>query len=215
MSLDYEIASQAFAFLGNSLLAPMSQTSPAGLLPEFWEEFPDFDNKKVGDAIEGCLEFAREAHRREGAGENMVERVSVEYTRLFMGPPRPAAAPWETAYRGAQGADGFVGFGEATVAMRRTLANLGLEVRNQNNQYADHMGIELLCLSAMLGRVEGGDCEAADILDFISERPLSWCDDFAAKVSGAMPGGYFSSLVNLVSAMLHMFEEELGEDFRD
>ena len=68
MSLDYEIASQAFAFLGNSLLAPMSQTSPAGLLPEFWEEFPDFDNKEVGDAIEGCLEFAREAHRREGAG---------------------------------------------------------------------------------------------------------------------------------------------------
>lgn len=213
MSLDYEIASQAFAFLGNSLLAPMSQTSPAGLSPEFWEEFPDFGNKEVGDAIEGCLEFACEAHRREEAGENMVERVSVEYTRLFMGPPRPAAAPWETAYRGAQGADEFVGFGEATVAMRRTLANLGLEVRNQNNQYADHMGIELLCLSAMLERVEGGDCEAADILDFILERPLSWCDDFAAKVSGAMPKGYFAPLVNLVSAMLHMLEEELGRDF--
>ncbi len=34
---------EALAFAGNSLLAPMNQTGTAGLLPEFWRDFPSFD----------------------------------------------------------------------------------------------------------------------------------------------------------------------------
>jgi hypothetical protein len=39
--------SRAYAFLGNSLLAPMTQTGDYGLDPSFWESFPSFGNKGI------------------------------------------------------------------------------------------------------------------------------------------------------------------------
>lgn len=208
MSLDYAAASQVFAFLGNSLLKPMSQTADAGLIPEFWEEFPDFGDGRVRAAVGECLTFARDAKRRTEAGENMIERVSVEFTRLFVGPPRPAAPPWETAYRATGKSDGFVGFGEATVAMRHVLADLGLEVRNENNQYADHMGIELLCLSEMLRRVGEGAFLSDDARRFAETHPLFWCDALSERIQEMYPKGYFAALTKLAAAMLRMFGQE-------
>lgn len=204
---ELDTLAEAFAFLGNSLLRPMSQTSDAGLSPEFWDAFPAGRSASSKSALEGCRAFALAASSAAEAGEDAVERASVEYTRLFVGPPRPAAAPWETAYRGAQGPDGFVGYGEATVAMRNALRGLGLEIRNENNQYADHMGIELLCLSEMLKRAAKGALPDSEMLAFLRERPLSWADAFAAKVEEACADGYFAPLTALVAAMLHDLSE--------
>lgn len=44
-----------------------------------------------------------------------------------------------------------VGFDQATFEMRVLLRNAGLEVSIENNQYADHVGIELLYTSALCG----------------------------------------------------------------
>lgn len=144
--------SEAFAFIGNSLLKPMSQTEEVGLEPAFWAQFPDFGDERVTAALAALGDFAVRAQERQDAGENMVERVSVEYTKLFIGPPRPAAAPWETFYRGDGHAEAAVGFGQATFEMRELLRQNGLAVSNENNQYADHMGIELLLLSVLARR---------------------------------------------------------------
>ena len=54
-----------------------------------------------------------------------------------------------------------MGFGRATFEMRETLRSLGLEVRNENNQYEDHIGIELLCLSRSAARRGAGTLEDA------------------------------------------------------
>ena len=54
---------------------------------------------------------------------------------------RPRLLPWETMYRGE---NVTVGFGQATFEMRELLREAGLEVRNVNDQYEDHLGIELL-----------------------------------------------------------------------
>lgn len=144
--------SEAFAFIGNSLLKPMSQTEEVGLEPAFWAQFPDFGDERVTAALAALGDFAVRAQERQGAGENVVERVSVEYTKLFIGPPRPAAAPWETFYRGDGSTEVAVGFGQATFEMRELLRRNGLAVSNENNQYADHMGIELLLLSVLARR---------------------------------------------------------------
>lgn len=45
-----------------------------------------------------------------------------------------------------------VGFGEPTFQMREVLRSLGLEVAGPSNQYEDHLGLELLCLSEMCRR---------------------------------------------------------------
>lgn len=193
----------AFAFLGNSLLAPMTQTSPAGLDSSFWDAFPDFDNDAVRAAAGGCRAFAAEAQRAFEAGEDAVQAVAVEYTKLFIGPPRPLAAPWETMHR----SDSAVGFGQAAFGMKQALRDVGLEVKNENNQYPDHMGIELLLLSELCRRAANAEGEErvqaeSKAVSFAQEHPASWVESLESAVSSAYPSGYFAPLLALAKTLL-------------
>ena len=95
-----------------------------------------------------------------------------------------------------------VGFGEPTVAMQSVLRGVGLEVSNENNQYADHMGIELLALSEMLRRVQTGALDAEKAAAFTREHPAAWMGAFHAKVHEAAPGGYFDHLLAVAETLL-------------
>ncbi len=235
--IPWKTLSEAYAFIGNSLLKPMTMTSTVGLDPAFWASFPTFDDAAVAEVVAACARYAEEAPaaprrartspscrgrgrggvrtlrrggaRRAEAGEDEPQRVAVEYTKLFVGPPSPAAAPWETMYRGQ---DVTVGFGQATFEMRELLREAGLEVRNVNNQYEDHLGIELLYLSSLCARA---DADAADapalesVADFIEKHPLSWVDAFRARIAEAAPDGYFVSLAGLARALLAWHAEAL------
>ena len=50
---------QRFAFLGNSLLSPMSQTSAIGLEPDFWLQFPVLEDRHVRAPCEKLAEWAK------------------------------------------------------------------------------------------------------------------------------------------------------------
>ena len=163
----------------------------------------------MAEAVAACARYAEGAVQRAEAGEDEPQRAAVEYTKLFVGPPSPAAAPWETMYRGE---NVTVGFGQATFEMRELLREAGLEVRNVNNQYEDHLGIELLYLSSLCARA---DADAADapalesVADFIEKHPLSWVDAFRARIAEAAPDGYFVSLAGLARALLAWHAEAL------
>ena len=199
---------EALAFLGNSLLAPMSQTETIGLDPVFWASFPDFEDEGIAAALGACAAYARGAQAYADDGGDPVQRESVEYTKLFVGPPRPAAAPWETVQRVGGAA---VGFGEPTFAMQRLLREAGLEVSNENNQYADHIGIELLYASVLCARAleasSAGDGETvaqldAQIAGFVREHPLGWIGKLIAAVEEAEPDGYIACLLRLAKSLL-------------
>lgn len=199
---------EALAFIGNSLLAPMNQTGTVGLVPEFWQQFPTFDDVKVALALERCQAYATEAQALVADGGDAVQKVSVEYTKLFVGPPSPAAAPWETMHRG----DGAtVGFGEATFEMQRLLREAGLEVSNENNQYADHIGIELLYASVLCNRAAeaagAGDVAresetAAQLAQFVDAHPVAWIGRLITAVTEAAANGYIVRLLELAQAIL-------------
>jgi len=199
---------EALAFVGNSLLAPMNQTGTVGLEPEFWESFPSFDDVHVAVALEACGAYAVAAQQLAAEGGNPVQQASVEYTKLFVGPPRPAAAPWETMYRpGSEGAT--VGFGQATFEMRALLREAGLEVSNENNQYADHIGIELLYASVLCERLAqaDGDIEAQEELaeklkGFAQNHPLAWIGKLQVAVASVEPTGYIAALIELGRSLL-------------
>lgn len=216
---EFEALADAYAFLGNSLLRPMSQTAPVGLDAGFWTAFPDFGSEAAAAA---ARELALWAEAGSSAAEtDRVRDVSVEYTQLFVGPPKPAAPPWETMNR-AEGVT--VGFGEPTFQMRQLLGAVGLELSNENRQYEDHMGIELLYLSELCRRAGAGkgmaagaaasepadDAEAVEAAadaapepaEFIAKHPLAWIDFFSARVQAAAPDGYFVRLLALTKALL-------------
>lgn len=193
---------KAYGFLGNSLLKPMSQTATIGIDPGFWAEFPDFDDAGIRGAIVRCGRYADGARSYAENGGDAVERVSVEHTRLFVGPPSPAAAPWETMHR-AEGAS--AGFGEPTFQMRRLLREAGLELHNENRQYEDHIGIELLYLSTRctaMGEAADPGTEAKAVLSFIESHPGSWIASLRKCAEETYPDGYIAALLDVAGNLL-------------
>lgn len=226
---------QRFAFLGNSLLSPMSQTSAIGLEPDFWLQFPVLGDQYVRASCEKLAKWAK-AYKgiptKEGAEsieesakdrknqedltiqqnlathqnlktQRKVAGVSVEFTHLFVGPPRPSAYPWETFYRG----EGITnGFGHATLEMKQALQEIGLKLDNKNNQYEDHIGIELLYISELCSK--GIDAVVAH-KSFIEAHPLSWIDKLQASIHAEIPGGYFDLVVGLTKELLISFKKNI------
>lgn len=185
--------SESLAFLGNSLLAPMSQTGHVGFDPSFWASFPDFADEGVREALGRLSSYAQNAQVRARCGENVVQQVSVEYAKLFVGPPKPAAPAWETAWRGG----GAIGYGEAAVQMRHLLSDIGLEVSNGNNQYPDHIGIELLYASTLCRMIAAGAASADGLRAFLEDHPLHWIGDLRSAVKQATCGGYYEAVLML------------------
>ena len=189
----------------------MTQRTAVGLDPAFWEAFPLFDDEGVADAVQDCAAWAAEYERRcDAAGQDAVERCAVEYTRLFVGPPRPAVAPWETAHRAAaDGADSTVGFGRATFEMRELLRNAGLQLCNENRQYEDHMGIELLLLSELCRRAAANDgLAAAEASAFAADHPAAWVEGLRSAAAEAVPDGYYAGLLGVAAALLSVVVRE-------
>ena len=155
-----------------------------------------------------------------------MQRASVEFAHLFVGPPKPAVAPWETFYR-QQGC--AVGFGDATHQMRTALRDNGLELAQASRQYEDHMGIELLLASELCRRAgegedwgadagcvpsaasEGADANTQNALsaaqhavDFVRARPLSWMPALREAVERESPNGFYAPLLQLTQALLEL-----------
>lgn len=220
---DWRSASELYAFLGNSLLDPMNRTEAVGLDVEFWIAISRMFNGSLEGEATALASWAN-GHAHESR-EHVVRDVSVEFTHLFVGPPKPAAAPWESAYGNVES---HVGFGAATHEMRGIMRDMGLSLQNESNQYEDHIGIELLIASEMCRRIADGlscgvacsvveeidaapqrsDSNDGDVMDalrfaeYVNEHPLRWIGKMRARVSAEAPDGYFVRMLGLAEAAL-------------
>ena len=206
MQIDWRTLSQAYAFLGNTLLKPMTMTSSVGLSSDFWNLFPRFDDTAINNACQDLSDYVGTLLASQDEA-HAIQVCSIEFTKLFVGPPSPSAPPWETMYM----ADNVtVGFGQATFDMKQRLRDIGLEVSNENNQYADHLGIELLYLAQLCSSSEQAKDENIQLNpdrltrleEFIQKHPLSWIISFRDKIEQTYPDGYFVRICNLIYALL-------------
>ena len=223
------------AIAGNALLTPPLQAgaqSAAIFDACLWEELAACEDAEVANAVDKLVKYldrceeaaaaSREAQAgvcildaRDGASnlDDRVQRASVEFAHLFVGPPKPAVAPWETFYC-QQGC--AVGFGEATHQMRAALRDNGLELAQAGRQYEDHMGIELLLASELCRRAGEGEDWGADAntqnalsaaqhaVDFVRTRPLSWMPALREAVERESPNGFYAPLLQLTQALLEL-----------
>lgn len=189
--MDMNELGQAFALVGNLLLSPMSQIGDQGVDASFWRAVPTLGDEAADEAARAMAGWCESADWSRF--ESLVQMVSVEYTRLFIGPPEPAAAPWETMYALGGAA---CGFGEPTFQMRELLREAGLELGGGNRQYEDHMGVELLLLSEL--------CGTGGARKFAEEHPRAWIGPFSERVSAAAPDGYYRLLLAYAARLLDL-----------
>lgn len=91
--------------------------------------------------------------------------------------------------------------------MRRLLREVGLELHNENRQYEDHIGIELLYLSTRctaMGEATAteAEAEAKAVLSFIESHPGSWIDSLRKRAEETYPDGYIAALLDVAGSLL-------------
>ncbi len=121
--------------------------------------------------------------------QNLDAAALFEYNRLFVGPGKLLAPPYESAYRNAQG----LVMQEETLLVRQFYLQAGIEVSNKNAIPDDHLGLEFEFICYLLSR-EGERLQADDsstanryaalYQEFCQQHILSWvyqhCDDILA-----------------------------------
>ena len=202
--------SEWYSFFGNSFLAPMFPEGAMGLKPRFWEEFPFAFHDKTREGLQD-LQAVLKRYEKVTI-HDALQDINVAYAKLFIGPPRPAAPPWETAYRAK--ADNVVLFGRATVEMNDRLRKAGLAINTDKHQLTDHIGLELLYLAAQSDRFATGEPSLPDVRElrlFIEENLLSWIGSFTEAVVGSDTSGYYAGLAKTIWGVLLWDIEQLKE----
>lgn len=207
----WELRTSLYAFLGNTLLEPMRVEASEGISPAFWSGFP---LQPANEAMERALfDLARLAERfAELPIEEAASSIAIDYTQLFLGPAVVRAPLWESLYREG----GRYLFGQPTFEMRELFRAYGLKLEESVRQFEDHMGVELLFLSATSSRFAACAPKADDVdaLErFIDAHPLHWVEDLLGNIVEYETTGYYSGIARLSWGVL-LWDKELLQEYR-
>lgn len=152
----------------------------------------------------------------EGGVDVLLHALRQEATRLFIGPPSPAASPYESVWdASAKHAAPLLFVSPSAVAVERFCAACGLGRPEGTNESLDHIASELELLqflaSVESGAVDAASCgvmavgfpdgsPAAAFRLFFDEHLSKWACDFAQEVE---------------SASLHVFYRSAARFLRD
>lgn len=125
---DCEIRSKIYGLLKNIFLKPPSQD-----LLNYLKELGGFNDKvSTPDIVKG-LDLLRKGADCEP------EKLALEHTRLFIGPYRLPAPPYESVYRTAE----RLVMQQPTIEVRKAYLQAGLQVKGIHTNPDDHISAEL------------------------------------------------------------------------
>ena len=101
-AVSWDALSWAYAFLGNSLMEPMTQGNHAGLDPSFWDTFPDFGSEELAEKLDECADCAQ--NLIVSYGDDAVNRTSVDTPACSWARRRPRPFPGKDTIRTARAA---------------------------------------------------------------------------------------------------------------
>lgn len=190
-------------------LTLLSWLTSAEVLPALASEtrFPPLANGyrlMLGDLIQH--EGGLDSHRQD---------LVCEYNRLFVGPSRLPAPPWESVYLSTE----HVVFGEQTRAVRDFYSAFGLASRTQGSEPEDHVGLELefaarLCQMAETRLRNGEDPEThlSALERFFREHLAAWVPRFCAAVENSTVLPFYRGLAQFTRGFLGAEAAAMGMD---
>jgi TorA maturation chaperone TorD len=150
-------------------------------------------------------------------GRLNLDELRADYTRLFVGPGKIIAPPWESA----QVDEERLTFQEETLAVRAWYARFGLQVVRLYSEPDDHVGLELAFLAHMTQlalAAENDPARQREILAaeraFVAEHVQKWVPGWCAQVVGQARTDFYRGVARVtagVVAELVMFLEQLPE----
>ena len=190
-----------------SLLARLFGEEPD---PAFLRELHQrrvFDTFLFADANEavqkGAERVAASLAELETLGESGFEALRSEYTRLFIGPARLPAPPWESAYLTEE----RLLFQESTLEVRRAYRKYGLLPRNFPHEADDHISFELEFMARLCSLAQDEDQAVrdrvlADQVAFLRDHLQRWVPAFAGDVAAHASTGFYQGAAVLLKGFL-------------
>ncbi len=138
-------------------------------------------------------------HKFHEVSKEDLEELEYEFNRLFVGPNRLEASPYESTYRNDQRS--LMQF--ETLAVRRFYEKAGLEVSKKNVEPDDHLALELEFVCYLLENNKESDKYYKMYQDFLKEHLLQWtethCELVREKTKNNILIGISYLLQNLLS----------------
>lgn len=126
------------------------------------------------------------------AGPQDVEALAGEYTKLFVGPGKLPAPPWESVYRG----DGDLLFQESTLKVRDAYREAGFQAKGYPREADDHLATELSFMVSLIDEavaaVEADDAVRVHAFlaaqrKFLEQHLGGWVPAFACRLAEHLP----------------------------
>lgn len=154
--------------LSRLLLAPPSDDTLAQVRnPALLDQWPLRDDT-------GATERGKDLLLRSATAGEDAAAVGRDFARLFIGPERLKAPPWESVHRSREG----LLFDAETLQVRQWYSRYGLEAPRLNREPDDHIGLELeFCAHMARLAIETPDARSdieADIGLFLTDHLSLW-----------------------------------------
>lgn len=142
------------------------------------------------------------------------KELEVDFNRLFVGPGRLLAPPWESVYRGV---DRML-FDHHTLAVRRAYACFGLQASRRGGEPDDHLGLEFLFLGHLCEQghqaEKAGDSDRAGTFEvareqFLADHMSHWIPACLDLVRQHACTAYYQGQAHLAAGCLTLAERDL------
>ncbi|MDQ7092083.1 molecular chaperone TorD family protein [Desulfosporosinus sp. PR] len=168
-------------------------------------------------SIEKSLDLLRDfAEQLEMNKEEVIERACSEYTRLFIGPAKLPAPPWESVYVMKE----RLIFQETTLKVRQCYLNYNFLPVHYRSEADDHIALELDFMHNLSSLVEISFQErnmsrAREILkdqkDFLEEHLLVWVPQFISDLEAATSHPLYRGLADMLKEFLQVDSKVINE----
>lgn len=199
------LRSQLYAALAQAFHQPEMSTGKYGeysLIQLLQRSAPTLDAEALGPAVErliGALEIT------QGQAEQALHALEIEYNRLFVGPGRPQAPPYESFYRDRWG----VLMGPSARDVERRYARAGLTVKPDHHDLPDHVATELGFMAYLVMREGEAKGEERRVwLDrqrsFLRDHLSVWLPLLCRRVKEASRHPFYTALAELTETFMSL-----------
>lgn len=136
-----------------------------------------------------------------------IDNLEFEYNRLFVGPARLIAPPYESVYRTTE----HLVMGETMFDVKRAYQEIDMEIRNTLREPEDHIAIELEYLAelqkrSLIALEEYSICELRRLINleaaFLGDHLLNWVPEFCQKTKEGSRMDFFKALAEVLVLLI-------------
>ena len=181
---------------------------------EIVQAFPFADSHAgFSEALGKIVNYLKEP---EVLSERNYDRLHWDYTRMFIGPAKLPAPPWESVYRDAD----HLHFSKETLDVRNAYRKYNLLPTDFGREPDDHIGLELDFMHRLCEKAK----EKARITDktglleilkdqkaFLDEHLLRWVPDWTRDVVNSAETDFYRGMALLLKAFIRLDREIIDE----